>query len=378
MNTPGGDEWDYEPESIPDSVRFFLAEEEGFEPRGRYRPAPTPGPGTAPTSAGQRGQIPGLPRAATLDELGIPGCIDWDALFAGNAADPEWLVEPLIPAGGRALLFAAHPKAMKSMLAFWVALGIATGRRILDGGTTSTARVIYLDAEMSEADVGDRVRDLGYGPEHAEALKANLCYLLGPRRPLDTADGAADLLAAVAAWQPGLVVIDTWRRLNQGDENDANSINAFYALTIAPLKDAGVTTITLHHSGKDDARGARGSSDFNAWPDVVYSLARGDGSLRLRATHSRIPWVPKELALRIDEDPLSFDVSADVDGWAAAAVELADQLTAWRVPEEAGRDAVRKAMADRGVKARNAVIGEALRFRRARSRELNSTPKTEF
>jgi hypothetical protein len=135
----------------------------------------------------------------------------------------------------------------------------------------------------------------------ADTLR-NLTYLSFPMfRPLNTVDGAGDLLEAVDAYRPAVVIFDTISRMVRGKENDAEPWLDLYRLTLLRLKARKVSSIRLDHFGKDSGRGSRGNSAKTQDVDAVWELAateRGGSLLRLVRTHTRTGKGPGELLLR--------------------------------------------------------------------------------
>ncbi|MBX9265093.1 helicase RepA family protein, partial [Klebsiella pneumoniae] len=76
-----------------------------------------------------------------------------------------------------------------------------------------------------------------------------------------------------------LIVIDTLARCFGGnDENDAKDMGAFIEGCDTIKRETGATVLVVHHSGKDDTKGARGSSAFRAALDAEFNVRReGDG-----------------------------------------------------------------------------------------------------
>lgn len=72
-----------------------------------------------------------------------------------------------------------------------------------------------------------------------------------------------------------LVVIDTLARCFGGnDENDARDMGAFIEGCDVIKQKTGATVLVVHHSGKDEAKGARGSSSFRAALDAEFNVKR--------------------------------------------------------------------------------------------------------
>jgi hypothetical protein len=118
--------------------------------------------------------------------------LPWHELWA-DEVEEEWIVEPLL-AVGRSIAIYSAPKVGKSLLILEIAAGIATGCEVI-GTRPKPRRVLYVDFENDpRVDVRDRLQRLGYSPGDLD----NLVYLSFPvLSPLDTAIGAAELLAAV-------------------------------------------------------------------------------------------------------------------------------------------------------------------------------------
>ena len=72
---------------------------------------------------------------------------------------------------------------------------------------------------------------------------------------------------------PGIIVIDTLARSMVGmNENDSMDAGLVIAAMDAVRDHFECTVILIHHSGKDDSRGARGSSAFFGGFDVIYEV----------------------------------------------------------------------------------------------------------
>lgn len=285
--------------------------------------------------------------------------VDWPSFWRRERIDDQYLVEPLL-ARGRGHAIYASAKVGKSLLMLEVAAACATGQATLDGAATDPVSVVYLDMEMTEDDVRDRLVDLGYG---AESDLTHLHYYLLPSLPpLDTDLGGAALEAIVINRNAQLVVIDTMARVIDGEENSADTYKSFYRYTGSRLKRRGITYARLDHAGKDVDKGQRGSSAKVDDVDIVWRITSTDEGVRLKATHRRIKSIPEYVNLRRNSDPLRHVITGG--SYAAGARELATRLDALNVPLEAGRDKVRAMLKEAGMSAATDVLASAIRLRR--------------
>ena len=125
-----------------------------------------------------------------------------------------------------------------------------------------------------------------------------------------------------------LVVIDTLARCFGGnDENDARDMGAFIEGCDVIKQKTGATVLVVHHSGKDEAKGARGSSSFRAALDAEFNVKReGEGqALILSCTKMKDAEEPERKAY----DLRTAELYTDEDG------EMVCSLVVRDVPREA-------------------------------------------
>ncbi len=112
--------------------------------------------------------------------------VSWPTFWKRDHSQAEWVFEDVLARGRGHALYAGH-KEGKSLFTLYLAASIATG--------PAPCVVVYLDYEMSEQDVFERLQDIGFGPE---TDLSRLKYALLPNLPpLDTADGARALTAII-------------------------------------------------------------------------------------------------------------------------------------------------------------------------------------
>jgi hypothetical protein len=286
--------------------------------------------------------------------------LDWSAFWKRDRREAVWLHEPVLALGRGHALFAGH-KVGKSLLMLAITAGLATG--------PDKIVVIYLDFEMTEDDVYERLSDMGYGPD---VNLQRLRYAVLPSlAALDTPAGGDALCALVDEEQERrpdhhiVVLIDTMARGVSGPEDSADTYRGFYTHTGIKLKRRGVTWARLDHAGKDLTKGQRGSSAKGDDVDVVWQVTRSDDGLLLTRKASRMGWVPEKVALRQGANPLSFQAAAQ--GWPAGTQNLAELLDTLGVGLDVGERTAGSAVRESGHVCSQAVLRAALRYRRQRA-----------
>lgn len=285
--------------------------------------------------------------------------VDWSTFWERDRDGSDWLIEPLLPRG-RGVAMYAPAKAGKSLLSLDMAARVATGTRCLDQPAGPSQSVLYVDLEMTEDDLYERLEDMGYGP--GTDLSHLHYYVLPSLAPLDTPLGGEELTGLAELHQAAAVFIDTTTRAVSGNENDADTIRSYWRHTGSRLKVAGRTVCRLDHAGKDLDLGQRGSSAKNDDVDVVWQLTQRDDGLRLKATHRRLGWVPEFVDLLRLENPLRHERALVT--WPAGTAEVARLLDQLDVPLDTSRRNATDLLREAGHPTRTQVVAAGLRYRR--------------
>lgn len=282
--------------------------------------------------------------------------VDWADLWQRERTADDWLLQDVFARGRAHAIYAKH-KAGKSLFTLWAAAKLAT--------SPDHIAVVYLDYEMTEDDLRDRLEDMGYGPGHD--LSRFHYWLLPTLPPLDTAHGAEALeqiLDAVQVQHPDhhlFVVVDTTSRAVKGDENDADTYQDFYRYTGIRLKRRGHTWVRLDHAGKDPAKGQRGSSAKGDDVDLVWLLEPQDNGVVLRRELTRISWAKERSTFAIVQEPLRYVVAAV---WLAGTKETADELDELGADPNLSGNKAMTLLRDNDKGRTRAVVLDAVRFRR--------------
>jgi hypothetical protein len=199
-----------------------------------------------------------------------------DATALRNLPPPQWLVDGIIPDKGLTFLYGQRGKG-KSFVTLDAALHIASGSKWL-GRDTKAGGVIYC---AGEGLAGYGVRVEGWARQHPSLDVGN--FRLMPLVPNFRDEKEVAKLARTIKQNLGdakLIIIDTVARAIPGaEENSSKDMGLFVAACDAIRQTCGVAVIGVHHSGKDDERGMRGSSALEGAGDAVIHLKRLEGNL---------------------------------------------------------------------------------------------------
>ena len=318
----------------------------------------------------------------TPDEM-LSMLVDWKTFWSLEHATEEWLAKPLIAKGRQTALFAGA-KTGKSWLTLNVVAALASGKPILGQPAQPPIHCLYLDYEMIESDLYERLEQFGYTEDDD---LSHLHYALIPNLPpLNTTEGASAIMKLVELTKAEVVVIDTTGRAIDGEENSADSYREFARTTGLALKRSNISCIRTDHAGKDGGKkqGQRGSSAKNDDVDIVYRLDKSDDGLTLKRTHTRISWVPETVNLVVEDfdDIITIRLrTKEQRGWTVKEIGIANRLDELGFPINIGINEVMRQLKDQGISlGHKSQISRAIQCRKQpRPDPLNQSepPQTE-
>lgn len=189
-----------------------------------------------------------------------------------DGEEPSWLIPNLIADKSTVLLLGASG-SFKSFLALDIALAIATGSPTFNSSPASTGPTFYAAAEgrANIKKVRRRAWKLARGVDTASDFYVGPAPMLAV--PEDVQLFGDEIKRRCAGRQPKLIVLDTLAKVMAGlNENDARDAGQFIRLCDSLVEAFGCSVIAVHHTGKEEGRGARGSSAFFAGFDTVLEV----------------------------------------------------------------------------------------------------------
>lgn len=211
---------------------------------------------------------------------------------------PEWLIDGLLPACGFTVLF-GPPGSGKSFVALSWALAVAAGRPWISH-PTRPGPVLYIVAEGS-AGMGSRARAALHVENYPEDLPITFYPDAVDLSEVGSVQALLSELRTAGIGSLRLVIIDTLARcFGGGDENSARDMNRFVQGATLLAKETGAAVLVIHHTGKDEGRGARGSNSLKAAADTEISCGGEYPFVRLTCEKQKDaePFDELELVLR--------------------------------------------------------------------------------
>lgn len=222
-----------------------------------------------------------------------------DLTEQASQAEPEWLIPALIPSKGAIVIY-GKPKSFKSFLALDLALGISAGEETF-GFTPKSAAVVYAAGE-GEANIARK---------HVPAWRIaknrhdDFPFYVVPRVPrVIFGEETNELVEQIKGRgiKPAVVVIDTMARSIGGlEENSAKDVGVFVAACDYIREQLDCAVIVVHHSGKDGAKGSRGSNALEGAFDTVLEVKRHEKSSAVAL------YVRDQRSAQEREEPYTFE-----------------------------------------------------------------------
>lgn len=178
-------------------------------------------------------------------------------------------------------MFYGKPKSGKTFFVMDLALHVAMGRAFF-GRDVEQGCVLYFTLE-GQSVVLNRISAFKKYYEceeevHPFWVSGGPVDLLNDdvdaQRICELAESMADHFKMPVA----MIIIDTWSRANPGGQENTGDTNAAFANVDMIVKKTGAHVCLVHHEGKADGNGARGSNIMVANPDITVRVSKDKAS----------------------------------------------------------------------------------------------------
>lgn len=224
--------------------------------------------------------------------------------YEGWEYSVDWLVKDYIPSKSFGVVYGQSGSYKSFQVLDW-ACSIASGIGWM-GRKVKSGLVYYIAAEGA---VAFHKRVKGWCDVHLEGEDIPNLQTIGSAPDLTDNGQVSEVIEVILAKAELLgvpvrmVVIDTLARCFGGhDENNASDMGAF-VVSCDRIKEAtGATVVVVHHSGKNEINGARGSSALRAACDFEYCIKRNDGgnSYEMDCTKSKDAEEPDSVVIDLN------------------------------------------------------------------------------
>jgi hypothetical protein len=235
----------------------------------------------------------------------------------------RYLVKGWLDRGALSVIY-GESNVGKTFLALDLGLHVAAGTA-WHGHRVKGGPVVYIACEGGGG-IEKRLSAIGQAMPELSACADGKFSLIREMVDLHGEIDAAAITKALGIrgiQNPALIIVDTLARaMGAGDENTAKDMGQFVQSVDAIRQATGAHVAIIHHSGKDAAKGARGSGSLRAAVDTEIELARNGETIVATAKKQRDMPCGAEFAYRLVSVELAID--GDGDAVTSAIVQRAD------------------------------------------------------
>jgi hypothetical protein len=237
------------------------------------------------------------------------------------------------------ILAGVHKKG-KSIYCMQMGMSAADGRSFLNFETPGSSRVLYIQQEISEPSMQERLEKLIHVCDRYVMENFMIKNTCGNMIKIDNRAQRLELYAEIADCHPDLIIFDPFSTFHTGKENDESEMSKLmdYFYEIAHRFECGV--FLVHHYGKPslaDRQGGhllRGHSVLGDRPDIIINF----NSLPKRYQNSPLPLPQNHYAevaflLRNDAAPSNIIIERDLRTLWYREYDLYNQLGRRILPE---------------------------------------------
>jgi len=213
-----------------------------------------------------------------LARTGSIEVIDGHALVAMDINEPELLVTPFLPTGGKMFL-AATGGTGKTLLALNLAVSLANELPLFGRFSTRKGRTLYVDAEGTHSLTRFRFNKIVKG---VGGLMSGVSFSLpGSKLDLGNIRARDELCREIERYKASLVILDSFLCFAPvRNENDNTEVRSFLERVGEIPKKTGAAMVFIDHAGKPSVERVksrvavtpRGAGAKNDWADAVLIL----------------------------------------------------------------------------------------------------------
>jgi hypothetical protein len=221
-----------------------------------------------------------------------------------NSKPPSPIVSNGILLDNTILTIVGQTKIGKTFLIYDLALAIASGGSFLNAEVPEAKSVLILSAEGGYYPNRERVKVLA--DDVSDESLERIGYIPFASLNLGDMEHLYALIDMINAGGYEVLIIDPLIRFHTADENSSSAMSDIYSNLRLMMEETGVSVCLVHHTGKNKAAGARGSSVIASEYDSCITLT-GESKHAVAEFDMRHVLSPEPLVLSLNSKTLRFD-----------------------------------------------------------------------
>ena len=226
-------------------------------------------------------------------------------ILEDNSSPPEPIIDNGILLDGTILIIVGPAKSKKTFLTQNLALSIAMGNDFAGFKITKPKKVLYYLAEGGYFPNRERLRKMAenISPDNTD----NFLIDYPPYMPINQPEIYKEIYKTIKKSDAEVVIFDPLIRFHDAEENSANEISEVFSRIRQLINQLGISVILVHHTGKVETRGGRGSSVIIGEYDSCITIHKEqDDYIRLTYDMRHVETPPSN-RIRFNPDTFWFE-----------------------------------------------------------------------
>lgn len=228
-----------------------------------------------------------------------------NSIINDDSDPPEPIIDNGILLDGTILLIIGPAKSKKTFLTQNIALSIASGKDFAGFKMPKPKKVFYYLAEGGYYPNRERLKQMA--KNISTNYIGNFMIDFPPYMPINHPEVYNDVYKDIEESNAEVVIFDPLIRFHDIDENSANGISQVFSKIRQLIDKLGISVILVHHTGKVQSRGGRGSSAIIGEYDSCITINRSKEDYIHLSYNMRHVETPPSNRIRFNSDTLWFE-----------------------------------------------------------------------
>ena len=227
------------------------------------------------------------------------------SILEDDSSPPEPIIDNGILLDGTILLIVGPAKSKKTFLTQNLALSIAMGNDFAGFKITKPKKVLYYLAEGGYYPNRERLRKMAenISPDNTE----NFLIAFPPYMLINHKENYDEICKTIKDSDAEVVIFDPLIRFHDVDENSATGMSEVFGKIKQLIEKLGISVILVHHTGKVQSKGGRGSSVIIGEYDSCITIHKAqDNYIRLTYDMRHVETPPSN-RIRFNPDTFWFE-----------------------------------------------------------------------
>ena len=274
-----------------------------------------------------------------------------------NENPPEPIIDNGILLDNTILLIVGPAKSKKTFLTQNLALSIAMGNDFAGFKITKPKKVLYYLAEGGYFPNRERLRKMAenISPDNTE----NFLIAFPPYMLINHKENYDEICKTIKELDAEVVIFDPLIRFHDVDENSATGMSEVFGKIKQLIEKLGISVILVHHTGKVQSKGGRGSSVIIGEYDSCITIHKEqDNYIRLTYDMRHVE-TPSPNLIQFNSGTLWFERDNDVVEVlenSGGSLPKGDFMKAYGIPPSTAYRHIRKAVKAGLVKEEKGVL----------------------